>query len=158
MIPYNDIRKVWVQGLKVLLKLDVINMNGGADMPKTAFLAYNLFPNEEPSSGRIMVSQHNGKQLLQETVNFTVSFLSYADDNVTSTLNAMRVRDWFKTDGREALKDMDVIVTSIGNVENRDINIGPEWERRMGFDVELRTTDTTEQAVIPIEKANIKRS
>ncbi|MCJ8015229.1 hypothetical protein MUG84_26530 [Paenibacillus sp. KQZ6P-2] len=158
MIPYNDIRKVWVQGLKIALQLAVINMNGGADMPKTAFLVYNLFPNEESSSGRIMVSQNNGKQVLQETVKLTVSFLSYADDNVTSTVNAMRARDWFKTAGREALKDIDVIVTSIGNVENRDINIGPEWERRMGFDIELRTTDTTEQEFIPIEKANIKRS
>lgn len=52
---------------------------------------------------------------------------------------------------------MDVIVSSIGNVDNRDITIGVEWERRMGFDVELRTTDTTEQELIPIEKVNLRR-
>jgi len=155
MIPYNEIRKTWVQGLKEALQLPVINMNGGGDMPKTAFLTYSISDGVPGQS--ILKTQHNGKQLLQETVKFTVSFLSYADDNVTSTTNALKARDWFKTTGRQALKDLDVIVSSIGNVDNRDITIGVEWERRMGFDVELRTTDTTEQELIPIEKVNLRR-
>jgi len=157
MIPYNEIRKTWVQGLKDVLGLPVINMNGGGDIPKGAFLTYSVSDGPDPG-GRIMTTQEGEKQILQETVSFTVSFLSYADDNATSIVNAMKARDWFKTAGYQALKDMDVIVSDIGVVENRDVNIEEEWERRMGFDVDIRTTDTTDQPFIPIEKANIKRS
>lgn len=157
MIPYNEIRKTWVQGLKDVLGLPVINMNGGGDIPKGAFLTYSVSDGPDPG-GRVMTTQEGEKQILQETVSFTVSFLSYADDNATSIVNAMKARDWFKTAGYQALKDMDVIVSDIGVVENRDVNIEEEWERRMGFDVDIRTTDTTDQPFIPIEKANIKRS
>jgi hypothetical protein len=34
-----------------------------------------------------------------------------------------------------------VIVIEIGDIQNRDINIGEEWERRQGFDVDFRATD-----------------
>ncbi|MGN7169271.1 phage neck terminator protein [Paenibacillus cellulositrophicus] len=157
MIPYNEIRKTLVQGLKNVLGLPVINMNGGGDIPKGAFLTYSISDGPD-LGGRIMKSQEGGRQILQESVGFTVSILSYADDNATSSINAMKARDWFKTAGYQALKDLDVIVSDIGVVQNRDVNIGEEWERRVGFDVDIRTTDTTDQPFIPIEKANIKRS
>lgn len=157
MIPYNEIRKTWVQGLKNSLGLPVINMNSGGDLPVGPFLTYSVSDGPDPG-GRIMTTQEGEKQILQETVSFTVSILSYADDNATSTINAMMARDWFKTAGYQALKDLDVIVSDIGIVENRDVVIEDDWERRTGFDVNIRTTDTTDQPFIPIEKANIKRS
>ncbi|MNP58312.1 hypothetical protein D3C76_1532190 [compost metagenome] len=73
---------------------------------------------------------------------FTVSFNVYADTEDDCLVNAMRARDWFKSDGHELLKDkLDVIVIEIGEIQNRDINIGEEWERRQGFDIEFRATD-----------------
>ncbi|MNV81756.1 hypothetical protein D3C71_1754390 [compost metagenome] len=53
-------------------------------------------------------------------------------------------------------EDVNVVVVEIGSVQNRDVNIGTEWERREGFDVDFRTVDVSESELGTIEKANLK--
>lgn len=157
MIPFKAIRSALVQGLNKHLGLKVIEMNGGGDIPKTAFLTYDFDQVIGESRGTPAEFQEGDKIRQVETVPFTVSFLSYADDKATSIENAIKARDWFKTTGHEVLKDtVNVVVVNIGSVENRDVQIGSEWERRHGFDVDFRTIDETERANITIDKATIK--
>lgn len=158
MIRYDDIRATFSEGLSGFLGLKVINMNGGGKIPPTAFMTYSFSPGFGDPRGFPVFTLTQDRLIQQEMVLFTVSFLSYADDNRTSTLNAMRARDWFKTIGRDILKDLDVVVVNIGSLENRDIQLGEEWERRMGFDVDFRTMDVAEQPLEWIDTANIKRS
>lgn len=157
MIPYNDIRKLLVKRLSDYTGLQVIRMNGGGDMPKTAFLTYHFEPGFERTGG-FPIETHKGDHIEQvETVEFTVSFLSYADDNAASMDNALRAREWFKTDGREILKDAFwIIVHEIGRVENRDIATGDEWERRHGFEVVFRMPEVSRRKLYTIEKVNIE--
>lgn len=138
------------------MKLKVINMNGGGKMPPTAFMTYSFSPGFGDARGFPVYTEEEDKLVQRETVLFTVSFLSYADDNAISTYNALRAQDWFKTAGRDDLKVLDVVVVNIGSIENRDILIGDEWERRMGFDVDFRTANVAIQPLDWIEKANIK--
>lgn len=156
MIPFKAIRTAIVQPLAAHLSLPVIEMNGGGDMPTQAFLTYD-FSGPEDAHGFPIEYQEGNNLLHVGTVSFTVSFLSYADDKATSIENAMRTRDWLKRDGRELLKDrVNVIVSEISPIENRDVLIGDEWERRQGFDVTFRTLDVTSSEFIAIEKANVK--
>lgn len=157
MIPYKAIRSAIVQGLTKHMGLRVIEMNGGGDIPKTAFLTYDFDQGIGESRGMPAEYQEGNKIRQVETVPFTVSFLSYADDKATSVENAMKARDWFKTEGYEVLKDtVNVVVANLGPVENRDVQIGDEWERRHGFDVDFRTLDQTDRDLITIDKANVK--
>ncbi|QCT03292.1 hypothetical protein E6C60_2580 [Paenibacillus algicola] len=157
MIPYNEIRKALVSGLSDHTGLQVINMNGGGGIPKGAFITYHFEPGFNSTGGR-PIEQQNGEYLEQmETVEFTVSFLSYADDNPVSMTNALQAQEWFKADGRIRLKDdLGIVVHNVGQVENRDVAIGTEWERRHGFEVEFRMQNISQRKLDVIEKVNIE--
>ncbi|MBE7897510.1 phage neck terminator protein [Paenibacillus polymyxa] len=155
MIPFKAIRSAIVRGLSARLGLEVIELNGGGDMPKGAFLTYNISDGFAEGRGFPVVTQENGKLVQRETVEFTVSFLSYAADSADSITNALRAQDWLKTIGRDVLKDLNVVVFNIGSVDNRDILIADEWERRYGFDVDFRTTAVADQDLEYIEKVKI---
>lgn len=157
MIPYNEIRKLLVKGLSEHTGLQVINMNGGGSPPKGAYITYHFEPDFQ-SVHRFPIEIHKGDHIEQaETVEFTVSFMSYDDDNYTAMSNALLAREWFNTDGREILKDtFGIIVHEFGSVENRDIAIGEEWERRQGFEVVFRMPDVSKRKLYTIEKVNIE--
>ncbi|ODB61360.1 phage neck terminator protein [Paenibacillus polymyxa] len=154
MIPFKAIRSAIVRNLSAYVGVKAVELNGGGDMPKGAFLTYS-FDGFPEGRGFPVVTQENGKLVQRETVEFTVSFLSYAADSADSITNALRAQDWFKTIGRDVLKDLDVIVFDIGSVDNRDILIADEWERRYGFDVDFRTTSVADQDLEYIEKVKI---
>ncbi|MDH6370554.1 hypothetical protein M2444_002334 [Paenibacillus sp. PastF-3] len=142
MLPFEDIRVAIVEGMESASGGLVIEMNGGGDTPSGDFMTYSFVGGFESSGGQPIITQQDGQQHRRETVTFTVSFSCYSDDSDIAMVNAMHARDWFKVTGRELLKDtLDIIVTDIGEIQNRDINIGEEWERRQGFDVEFRATD-----------------
>lgn len=156
MIQYRAIRSAIVRNLSDHLGLEIIPINDGGDLPKTSFMTYDVSDISEITPP---VTYQEGSQERQiRGVSFSVSFLSYADDRVTSIENALRARDWFHTLGYQILKDLNVIVFSSTPVENRDIQIGVEWERRQGFEVELRAKSI---ATIPtewIDTVNLQRS
>ncbi|MBY0024551.1 hypothetical protein H7K28_15175 [Paenibacillus polymyxa] len=157
MIPFRAIRSIIVRNLSSHLGIKVVELNGGGEMPKGAFLTYSFTDGPAEGRGFPVVTQENGKLVQRETVEFTVSFLSYAADSADSITNALRAQDWLKTIGRDVLKDLDVVVFNIGSVDNRDILIADEWERRFGFDVDFRITAVADQDLQWIEKANIQR-
>ncbi|PNQ81957.1 LIC_12616 family protein [Paenibacillus sp. F4] len=154
MIQYNDIRKVWAEGIKKDLAIQVINMNGTAAVPTGSFLTYT-FEGVGEGRGQPVYTQENNRLVQRETVEFTVSFMSSAEDHITAVNIALRVQDWLRTIGRNRLKELDVVVYNIGPLDNRDIVVGNEWERRMGFDVDFRTTSVTDQDLEYIEKVKI---
>ncbi|MEK4196664.1 hypothetical protein NYE59_26605 [Paenibacillus sp. FSL L8-0323] len=142
MLPVRKIRVTIKQGIEDALSIPVIPMNSGGDIPDGDFITYHLVGGFKPVGGQPVITQQSEQSYRRETVTFTVSFNVYADTEDDCLVNAMRARDWFKSDGHELLKDkLDVIVIEIGEIQNRDINIGEEWERRQGFDIEFRATD-----------------
>lgn len=159
MIPYERIRIAIVDGLEAYMNMLVIDMNGGGPVPSGEFMTYDFSGGFNSSGGFPAMIHETNKIVQRETVSFTVSFCCYADDKDVSVRNAIKARDWFKMIGRGLLKEtLDVVVAEIGEIQNRDINIGEEWERRQGFDVDFRTVDVVEMDLEWIEKVNLQRS
>jgi len=158
MLPYKQIRLTIARGLKTAAGVTVIPLNDGGDMPAGSFLTYSFGEFGDTDDGRPIIIQDGDKTIRSKMVTFTVSILSYADSVDDSVENAMKAQDWFKVPGAEQLRDaLDVVVVRVGAVENRDINIGEEWERRQGFDVDFRATDRVESPLTWIDTAPITK-
>lgn len=156
MIPFKTIRLTIVSQLSTHLNLPVIEMNGGGELPTSDFLTYDIADMEESMSS--ITVQKNGQIIQQMDAPFSASFLSYASDKATSIENAMRARDWFRSVGYQSLKDINVVVAGMGTIENRDVLIGDEWERRQGFDIDFRTKSIVAMPLEYIDTTNIQRS
>lgn len=155
MVPYDEIRIAIARGLSEYIGRPVTPVNGGGDIPKGAFLTYQF--DGFGSTGKQPIEfQEEDHMMRLEMVPFAVSFLSYGDETVSSMNLALQARDWFKAQGKDRLKELDVVVSDMGPVENRDIQIGTEWERRHGFEIEFRTTDRLKTELIPINQVNLK--
>ncbi|KEQ22874.1 phage neck terminator protein [Paenibacillus tyrfis] len=142
MIPFKAIRSALVRGMAGFVGCKVIEMNVAGDMPEYPFITYE-FPDIGGSGGLPVVVIEGDKKKTMETVNISVSFLSYASSKFESVENALKARDWFLADGVTLLMDtVNVAIIEVGEVQNRDVKVGLEWERRNGFDVELRTLNT----------------
>ncbi len=153
MLPFPEIRSALVRGLRAALGVSVIDMNSGGDVPAGPFLTYDFFGFGSESEGQPVIRQQAGQRIAEEAALITVSLMSYSDPRSAALTQALRARDWIKTAGREALKALDVVVVTVEDVQNRDVNIGEEWERRYGFDVELRATDRTTTELKWIDQA-----
>lgn len=145
MVPYESIRLAVVRGLTAHTGRKVIDMNGGGPEPEGDFFTYDFSGGFGPGGGFPVVSRDSGMVRQTETVTLTLQIMAYADDKDVALINALLARDWFKLPGRQLLKDsVNVVVVTVGEVENRDLAIEEEWERRQGFEVTLRTVDVTE--------------
>ncbi|MCZ8518883.1 phage neck terminator protein [Paenibacillus caseinilyticus] len=156
MISFESIRSAIVRGLAAYLGNKVIEMNSSGQAPAYPFMTYDFLEDDSPGGLPIIQSQ-NGAVTLTETVEFTMSFHSYSESTLEGKVLALKARDWFLGEGHLELKyKVDVIVAEIGKVENRDVLVGEEWERRHGFEVTFRTTNRVQYTVETIETANIK--
>jgi len=145
MIPFLDIRSAIVRGLAEALGMKVIEMNVAAPMPPYPFVTYEFSTPTDDPVGLPTIIQADNKTFHVETVLFTVSFQSYAQSKKESIQNAMRAREWFQTAGHLHIKDaVGVVVVDVGAIDNRDVKVGDEWERKNGFDVDFRTANTVE--------------
>ncbi|GBF73055.1 hypothetical protein PA598K_01340 [Paenibacillus sp. 598K] len=160
MLPFEAIRLAIVEGLQQETGRLVIQMNGGGPVPEGDFYTYHFPGGFRGSGGQPILLQQQAKLHRLEAVTFTFSFNSYADDTDVALIHAMQARDWFHTTGAERLKwALDVVVVDVGDIQNRDVNLGEEWERRQGFDVEFRATDVVITDLSGwIETAPIQRS
>lgn len=158
MIPVQDIKIVLTDKLSGHLNTQVGVMNSGGKFQSDTYIVYNFDESIGESRGTPIITEDNGIRTYRETVPMTVSFLCYSDDKNTSIRNALLTRDWFSSAGGQQLKDLDVVVVGFSSIENRDVQIDGQWERRVGFDMELRATNIYTEELITIEEANIKRS
>lgn len=159
MIALEDIRSLIVQGLSTHVGKEVIEMNGEKGIPVGGYITYDFSNGFHSTRGFPVVTQGSDKLVKMETIQFTMTFLSYDHDKTSRIQNALKAKDWFKTAGHTALKErVNVVVVKIGSVSNRDIQVNTVWERRQGFDVEFRTVDIVESDLEWIEQTNIQRS
>lgn len=69
-----------------------------------------------------------------------LSFSAYdLDDDVSMEL-AQKIHDWFDFYGYDFLSSKNIVVVEVANVQNRDVFLFDDYERRNGFDVTLRLT------------------
>ncbi|WP_128102790.1 hypothetical protein [Paenibacillus sp. DCT19] len=156
MIQFEAIRKSMIEGLAAALDVLVLEIDGVNKVPPVPFMSYD-FSDESGVRGHMAVTLEDGKMVHTGDVTLSVTFQSYAHDRLGAVVLANRARDWFLTAGRWLLKDeVNTVVVSVGESINNDVQIGNEWERRNGFEIELRTKNVIEQAYTPIESVNVE--
>ncbi|MHA6481064.1 phage neck terminator protein [Paenibacillus sp. strain BS8-2] len=157
MIQFESIRSAIVRGMSAALGVRVIEINGMGPMPPYPFLTYDF---ADPSGQVVghMARTVVGDQLVLSGLSLLdLSFNSYARDKAGGIQLAEQARDWLLSDGHWHIKDNSgAVVVTVGAVSNRDIQLGDEWERRHGFDVELRAANVITTPFIPINKATIR--
>lgn len=86
----------------------------------------------------------------------TLSFNAYAADDFASRELADKIHGWFTFHGLETLDDAGIAVIEVTDIENRDVMILDEYERRNGFDVILRVGKVMSKQMDYIENADIQ--
>lgn len=156
MIQFESIRKVMIEGLAAALDVRVIEIDGVNKVPPVPFLTYNI-SDESSVRGHMAVTLEDDKMVHTGDVTLSVMFQSYAHDRLGAVVLANRARDWFLTAGHQLLKDeVNTVVVTVGESANNDVQLGNEWERRNGFEIELRTKNIIEENYIPIESVNVE--
>lgn len=158
MIQYDNICIAIVSGLSDYLGIRVIEMNPGGKIPPYPFATYEFTDPGDTEDGFPVVIRTGDQIKHMETVEFTVSFHIYSESKAECIEYALKARDWFRGPGHQALKDaVNVVIIDVGSVDNRDLQIGNEWERRNGFEVDFRTVNTIEFPIETIDRATIKQ-
>lgn len=93
---------------------------------------------------------------VEETVIFqpqmTISITVYAKDSLEAQELAKKAHDWFKHAGYYELDALNVVTVSTAAFGDRTTLIVDDYERRVGFDVILRTVDKIKRRVETIEE------
>lgn len=163
MVDFELIRTSLVEGLSTHLGMPVIESDTAAKMPPYPYLTYNFITsgiitglpgmNVLPGSDDDIIEEYSEQPTMMISIN------SYADRKADSIQNAMRAADWLNIIGHDELKTKaNAVVVDVGDIHNRDVQLGDEWERRNGFDVELRASSVLKVKQEWIEKANLQRS
>lgn len=156
MIQFETIRKVMIEGLSGALGVRVIEIDGTNKVPAYPFLTYT-FSDEGGVRGHMAMTLEDDKMVHTGDVTLSVTFQSYAQDRLGAVILANQARDWFMTAGRRLLKDeVNTVVVTVGESSNTDIQISTEWERRNGFEIELRTKNVIIEEYTPIETVNVE--
>ncbi|GAB6990858.1 phage neck terminator protein [Paenibacillus pini] len=162
MVNFELIRATLVGGLSAYIGMPVIESDTAANMPSYPYMTYNFITNGI-SSGLpgMTISDGPDDEVIEQysdEQSMMVSFSSYALRKADSIQNAMRAAEWLNIIGYDELKTKaNLIVVDVGDIHNRDVQIGDEWERRNGFDAELRTVNALEMKQDRIKKANLQR-
>ncbi|OMF01224.1 hypothetical protein BK124_00675 [Paenibacillus amylolyticus] len=156
MIQFEAIRKSMIEGLSEALGVRVIEIDGVNQVPPIPFMTYN-FSDEGIIRGHMAVTLEDDKMVHTGDVPLSVTFQSYAHDRLGAVVLANRARDWFLTAGHRLLKDeVNTVVVTVGESVNNDVQLGTEWERRNGFEIELRTKNVIIEDYTPIDSANVE--
>ncbi len=139
MIDYDGIRKVIVKGLKEYLKCPVVRSNQNADMPEYPFISYTITTVKSQNKGT-HGEYADGTKRKPHTQTWSITAVS--NDNTESVTLAAKAHEWLDLVGTTYMSDNDVVVQSVGGINNRDNFLTVEYEYRNGFDMFLSLFDT----------------
>lgn len=137
----------------------IIQANQTANPPPLPYGVYNITSPyiKDRSRGSLSTYQEGEKVYQKHTEAFkmTISFNFYSETNETTIELAMQVRRWFLFLGLDFIRDQNIAVVNIGNIENRTTFLIDSYEYKHGFDVQLRLADEQIKAIETIEKVNL---
>ena len=89
-----------------------------------------------------------------EQYKIVISITAFDEAVDGSEALANKIYDWFEFYGADTLAANNIAVVSKTNIQNRDIFIADYYERRNGFDVTIRVTNTIEREIDYIDTVN----
>lgn len=166
-MDYREIRNFIVSGLYNYLEIPVVPTDDIGDKPDYPYVSYkfitlyipqgpyNLLKDTVPSLDENF--EYDVEYTKEEQPKMIISINSYSDDEVESYNLGLKVREWFNFYGYHYLKEKGVIVSNIGNLQDRTVLIVDNYEKRQGFDVTIRVVDIHKTRIETIEEINMSR-
>jgi hypothetical protein len=134
------------------LGFEIIPANTTKPKPPLPYATYNIIAPyvKERGKGNISIYSEGSNTYLKQSEQYrmTISFNVYSDTNESTIELATKLRRWFLFLGSDFIRDQNVAVVNVGNIENRTVFLVDSYEYKHGFDVQLRLTD---EQVRPIE-------
>jgi hypothetical protein len=150
-----DIKSLLIPEIKNFVGVPVIDADQNAPKPDGTHSTFKVTspylkavgkPNEDIEFGR-----WDNTLTSYEEYNFVLSFSTYDMDQDISFDLSQKIRDWFTFYGQDFMDSNNLVVSDITGIQNRDILLVDDYERRNGFDVTLKTIRTLEKQIDIIE-------
>ena len=157
MIEYKALRTALVTGLADHIDIPVIMANQNAPKPNYPFIRYTYttpMNSIVPRAGSYY-AEESGEMLdygRKHHNRMTVSLTAISMDSDEAHEKALEAAEWFTWKGYFHLKENNIVVVRIEAMTNRDTLIVDDYERRVGFDVQLRVSSKVEKEIEWIEE------
>ena len=163
----RTIRNEIVKGLYGFTGCQVVATDNPNRKPDYPFISYKITTlnqdtrdNGAFSSYFVVSDDPNFRYDLQEDVEIqpymVFSFNVYSDDLLEAQELAMECWEWFKLNGRQALKNVNCVPVDIGSVQDRTVHLVDFYEYKQGFDVSLRYLHKFDRKIENIESYKIE--
>jgi hypothetical protein len=114
---------------------------------------YKTIPNDDQESEFLYNIEYTRQEQPQISLSITAYSLTYGE-SIQKSLSAL---SWFKLFGYDYLKSQNIVVVETTQVQDRDILIVDNYERRSGFDIKLRVLSQLINIVPTIETFEITK-
>ncbi len=159
MYQVETVQSAIARGLKSALGVMVVEINSPGDAPNLPYVTYDFSVGADETTGQPVKLVGEDSITLSETIEFSVDFQFAAVNRGKALKLALQARDWFNGEGHDILKygPAGIVVVTIEQVNNRDVQIGDDWTYQYGFEVLFRTTSVSVmQNQFTIESTTIK--
>lgn len=145
MIDHEGIRIAVASGLKNYLECPVIRSNQNEEKPPYPYLSFTVITPKSENKGTFGEYEDG---IDRKAVKQIWSITSLSDNEIESVKNANKAVDWLERVGVTQLHDKNIVVQSVGTVNNRDNVLTTDYEYRNGFDVVFVVMDEIENPTI----------
>lgn len=159
-MDYAAIRNGLVSGLYQHLQVPVVPTDTNQPKPPYPFVSYKFTTLYRPDAAVMTRSpvpstdpdfEQDIEYTLKEQLQMVLSISTYSEDEVEAYGLALQVQAWFKLQGYRYLKENNLIVVKTTALQDRTMLIVDNFEKRIGFDVTLRTYSEQKGRVESIE-------
>lgn len=154
MLKLSEVRNPLIKGLHTFTGVPVIMGNQTGEAPPYPYLAIN-FTELGNAVGQIAEKVNGSEMTFIQQNELTVSISAYSDKLDASFELAYQALEWFKGMGVLDLQDANIAVIRTRPIVNRDTFLTIEYERRHGFDVNLRVATESAYDVGFIEEVKL---
>lgn len=137
MLNFNAIRTPLVKGLRAFTEYPVIMADQTSEPPAYPYYTMKFTTVGEPV-GQQIESTNEGEVTFEQVTEMTVSLTAYSDKLEQSFDCIYKALEFFKGFGIYVLQDENIVIVRTHPITNRDTFLNVEYERRHGFDIDLR--------------------
>lgn len=163
----RTIRELLVKGLYEdvgVLAVDTDNPHKKPEYPYCSFKVTSVLQNSiELGNIRHYFAESEDKNFKYDYVEelsyqpkIMMSFNAYSNDILECQEVALNAWEWFKHKSKNLFSDNNILVVSVGNVQDRTVFEGVNYEYRNGFDIEFRVVRSIESRSETIEEYKVE--
>lgn len=159
-MDYAVIRNSIAAELYQYLQVPVVPTDTTQKKPRYPFVSYK-FTTLHRSDAAVMIRspvastdssfEQDVEYTLKEQPQMVLSLSTYSLDEVEAYDLALQVRAWFRLYGYRYLKELNIIIVDTTALQDRSVLLVDNFEKRIGFDVILRTISEQKTRIESIE-------